>query len=1188
MLLKSLEIQGFKTFPDKTILKFEDPFVAVVGPNGSGKSNVSDALRWVLGEQSAHALRCAKMEDVIFKGASGRKAMGFAEVTLRIDNTSRELNFDNDDISISRRFYRSGESEYLINNAQVRLKDINELFMDTGLGRDGYSMIGQGKIDSIVAAKSEDRREIFEEAAGISRYRYKKEESERRLDRTEENLVRLRDILSELEDRVGPLRVQSEKAQRFIEYDTEKRGLEIGIWTEQISKAERDLRNEEDKINVAQSDYTKLENELEQIAHDIEENYNAVNACTAKMEAARSEASSLSEEAARIEGNISVLKNDIGHDEADIYKVRMELQTLKTSYVDIDAELESKQKELVTKEEEKKSLNEKFISLSDELETAHKEETSIQSSLESAQNSLTEITDSISNKRIAYSAAESSVSEIKNRGDNIDAAVIACQENIIVLENEHETILKDIEKVDEDIASADNTISGHNMKLSLRIQKRDELRPQLDKLNLDAGEQERRAHILEDLEKNYEGFAQSVRVVMKEAGRGILKGIHGPVTQIIHAASEYSVAIEIALGASLQNIVVDTESDARNAISFLKRRNAGRATFLPLSTIKGNKISVRDVENMQGFIGLAADLVTCEDRYQNINHFLLGRIIVCDSLDNATAIARRLNFRNRIVTLDGQVINAGGSFTGGSLARNAGLLDRANEIKRLKENALKLRNDLAEKNVQFKKLQEEISKADAELQVANAERGRLNEKKLLLGAELNRNEREVTSAKERLSDLEKEKTDSLSRIKEIEDNLSSIKSEIDTAEAEASKLRKNIDLLNSDRNFNLNFVSELQNKLQNIRIELISIDKDKETLTDNIETLKTKKSESVGYEDRLKLQSEQLKAHIESLNAEIAELEKQAEAKKNDSTNKSGEIALITEKRNELEKQSGELRVKERDLNSKKESIGAELARLSDRKDGLQADLDVTIQKLWEEYELTRREAQEQAIEITDLAASRKRLQELKNKIKALGSVNVGAVVEYKEVSERYEFLKAQIEDVEKSRLTLIKLIGELTVQMKDQYAERFKEINENFTEIFRELFDGGNAYLEFTDKEDILSSGIDIKVHPPGKVVSNIEALSGGEKALVAISIYFAIMKVSPPPFCMLDEVEAALDDANVERFAEYLQRMNDNTQFIVITHRRGTMENADSLYGVTMQDDGISRVLHLDNKETAATTFA
>ncbi len=1181
MLLKSLEIQGFKTFPDKTVLKFEDPFVAVVGPNGSGKSNVSDALRWVLGEQSVHALRCAKMEDVIFKGASGRKAASFAEVTLRIDNSSRELDFDNDDISVSRRFYRSGESEYLINNAQVRLKDINELFMDTGLGRDGYSMIGQGKIDSIVSVKSEDRREIFEEAAGISRFRYKKEESERRLDRTEENLVRLRDILSELEDRVGPLKVQSEKAQKFIEYDEEKRGLEIGIWTEQIAKSEKDLRDEEDKVSLAKSDYSKLENEIDSVAKAIEENYNAVNACTVKMEQARNDASSLSQEAARIEGDISVLKNDIAHDKSDIERAESELDLLISSSEDIDAELAEKKKQLEEKETGKSSLNDKFVSLSDELERSHNEEDEIRLNLEAAQKDLTEINNAVSEKRISVSAAESSLNEIKNRGDNLSSAVSEGKEALINLQNEHETIEKDIEKVEAEIAEENNSIDGYAIKLSLRKKKRDEMRSQLDKLKLDAGEQERRAHILEDLEKNYEGFAQSVRAVMREAERGIIGGVHGPVTQIIHAESKYSTAIEIALGASLQNIVVDTEADARNAISFLKRRNAGRATFLPLSTIKGNRISTRDVEGMNGFVGLAAELVNCEERYQNINNFLLGRIIVCDTLDNATAIARRLGFRNRIVTLDGQVINAGGSFTGGSLARNAGLLNRENEIKRLRELAAKIRKDLSDKSAEFQKLEEEIKSAGAELDVANAEKSRLNDKKLLLGAELTRNERDILSANERLRDLEDESRDSLSRIAELEKELNSLRSEIDTHEGKASKLRTKIDYLSSDRNSFISYISELQNKLQNVRIEIISADKDMDAIKSGIETLEVRKAEGSDNVQKLKLRADELKKHIVELEKRIVEFKESAQSKKSDSENKSNEINLIIEERNLLEKQSGDLRVKERELNSKKENIGLELARLNERRETLQKDLDFTLAKLWEEYELTRREAEEQAIKIHDLQEAKTRLVELRAKIKALGSVNVGAVVEYKEVSERYNFLKNQIADVEKSRLTLIRLIGELTIQMKEQYARRFKEINTNFTEIFRELFGGGNAYLEFSDKEDILSSGIEIKVHPPGKVVSNIEAMSGGEKALIAISIYFAIMKVSPPPFCMLDEVEAALDDANVERFADYLHRMNDNTQFIVITHRRGTMESADSLYGVTMQDDGISRVLHLDSKD-------
>ncbi|MDO4460139.1 MAG: chromosome segregation protein SMC [Clostridia bacterium] len=1181
MLLKSLEIQGFKTFPDKTILKFDDPFVAVVGPNGSGKSNVSDALRWVLGEQSTKALRCAKMEDVIFKGASGRKAMGYAEVTLNIDNSGRELDFDNDNISVSRRFYRSGESEYLINNAQVRLKDINELFMDTGLGRDGYSMIGQGKIDSIVSAKSEERREIFEEASGISRYRYKKEESERRLERTEDNLIRLRDILGELEDRVGPLRVQAQKAEKFIEYDTEKKSLEVGIWVVQLSDSERQIRNQEDKISLAQGDYNKIDSELNATVTQMEENYKLTNELTTQIEELRTASASMSEEAAKIDGDISVLNNDIEHNRSDIIRLKQELETSKFSAADIDLQIEESEMNLSEKNESLTALNKKFAEKSEELDTAKKEGEEINGSIIAEQNKVLELNNSIAQNRIVYSAAESSLVEINSRGSSIDSAISENITNTKKLIKVLYQLKQDSEDNRKSIAGCNNTLSGHNMKLGLKRKKAETLQSELNHLTLDIGEKERRAKILEDLEKNFEGFAQSVRAVMRDASHGILKGIHGPVTQLIHTDSKYSVAIEIALGGAAQNIVVDGEREAKDTINYLKRKNIGRATFLPLTNIRGNRISSKEFENLSGYIGIASDLTHYDQKYADINLNLLGRTIVVDNLDSASVIAKRISYRNRIVTLDGQVINAGGSFTGGSLAKNSGLLDRSNQIAKIKSEAEELRKTQEEKTAEYKALTEEISSASAEIKLTEQTMQELTHKEVVIGADISRIEKEISVSEQRGKELLAEKQDSANRIKALTDQMNALDDEYNKANEMLAESRSTLDSLSFDIMHYQTYSSEINNEIQNIRIDIVTVEKDRDSLIETITNLKTQKEEKSGAEDRITGRIQELENHTAELSEKIVKLKEEAENKRVTSSDSIERINSLTEKRTEIEGVSSNLRNAERELTSKRENISLELARLNDKKESLSSDYEIIVAKLWDEYELTRREAEEQAIVIEDLSAARKRLTELRNKIKALGSVNVGAVVEYKEVSERYNFLREQISDVEKSRLSLIKLIAQLTEQMEVQYHDRFKEIAENFSEIFKELFGGGTASLEFSEKDDILNSGIDIRVHPPGKIVSNIEALSGGEKALVAISIYFAIMKVSPPPFCMLDEVEAALDDSNVTRFAEYLHRMNDNTQFIVVTHRRPTMESADSLYGVTMQDDGISRVLALEKHE-------
>ena len=1183
MLLKSLEIQGFKTFPDRTVLKFEEPLVAVVGPNGSGKSNVSDAIRWVLGEQSTRVLRCSKMEDVIFKGASGRKAMGYAEVTLNIDNSDRKLNFDGDNLAITRRYYRSGDSEYLINKAAVRLRDINELFMDTGLGRDGYSMIGQGKIDSIVAAKSEERREIFEEAAGISRYRYRKEESERRLNRAEDNLVRLRDILSELEERVEPLRIQSEKAQKFIEFDSEKKGLEIGIWVETLNRSGNILRDHEDKINISLSTHNEIEAEIERIAAEIEENYARTNLCTAEMENRRSEASALDEEATRTEGEISVLKNDILHNNQNIERLNSEIFDTSDSQKNIDSDIEEKNALIDAKKAELDGHSKEYIRKADELEELRKGSDDVSRKMEDSSILIAKLKAELAEERVRYSSAASSVAEIKNRGTSLTAALEENEKKLSALRTEEKELKEFLKDTEEKIHQVNNSASGYAMRLDLRSRKAEQVKADLDKVTLDAGEAERRARILEDLERNFEGFTQSVKVVMREASHGMLKGVHGPVTKIINTPAEYAVAIETALGGAMQNIVVSTEQDAKNGINMLKRKDAGRATFMPISTMKGTVIDSCEAEKCLGFIGVASALVNCDPQYNGIRDYLLGRTVVAESMDDATVIARKLGHRYRVVTLDGQVVNAGGSLTGGSLARNSGLLSRSSEIVRIREKAAEYRAKAASLNETYKKFTEEISACQAELELARQEQQSLSEDKIRAASEIKRNSYDIEAAVNAAETIKAEMSGSQERIDAMDKAMMAAFAKISELEQKIREEEEQLASLTGSRRERLEACDRISEALQDIKLAGFAAERDIEVLQSEIASLKLRQTDSAGVIERLKAQITEAEVSTANITEQIAALTAKAEGLRADAKLKRDEIVSIGEKRTELEKRSTELRAEERDAASRRETVGHEMARLQERRDNLQKEYDTIITKLWEEYELTRREAEEQAAVIEDLPKAQRRLTELKNKIRALGSVNVAAVVEYKEVSERYEFLKAQIGDVEKSRLELIKLIAELTTHMKEQFAVRFAEINSNFVAIFKELFGGGTASLSFTDDSDILNSGIEIKVHPPGKIVSHIEALSGGEKALVAISIYFAIMKVSPPPFCMLDEVEAALDDSNVRRFADYLHKMNDNTQFIVVTHRRGTMESSDALYGVTMQEDGISKILSIKNSEVS-----
>ena len=1177
MLLKSLELQGFKTFPDKTLLKFEEGITAVVGPNGSGKSNISDAMRWVLGEQSTRALRCTKMEDVIFSGTPQRKAQGFAEVTITIDNTDRQLNFDGDTVAITRRYYRSGESEYRINKTMVRLKDVHELFMDTGLGRDGYSIIGQGKIDSIVSAKSEDRREIFEEAAGISRFRYRKEEAERRLERAEENLVRLRDILAELEGRLEPLRVQSEKAEKFIAYDAEKKNLEIGLWLETLNRSGRVVREVEEKIGVAESDYNEAEAALEEIARQIEQNFAETNGCTAQMDAIRAEAASTDESATRKEGEISVVENDTRHDREQIERLRGEIEENTRSEREIRAEIAEKETAVQAKEAEIAAHNSDFIAFTAELEALRAGTDGATKEIDAVTAQLAARNAELAEARVRRAEAESSLQEIRTRNDTVDAALAESRAQGQALEEEAQALQGMAQDTQARIQAAENAVQGHSLRLDARRKKADALKAEADRLLLDANEQARRAKLLEDLERNLEGFTQSVKTVMRERERGNLQGIHGPVTRLLHVPREYAVALETALGAAMQNVVVDSEDAAKAAIRLLKQRNSGRATFLPLSTVRGTVLDRREMEGMPGFVGIASELCRCEAQYAGIRDSLLGRTVVAENLDRAAEIARKLRYRFRVVSLDGQVVNAGGSFTGGSAARNSGLLSRAAEIERIRGEAQKLHAAAEEAAARFKAARQEAANASAELDAARSALTVLHEDEIRFAAEITRVERDVETQKRQYRDLLAEQENAAGRIASLEQTAAEAAAQIASLEADAEKIRARMEGMTDSRAEQMQRCNEMSDRLQEIRMRGLSVEKDRETLTTAIEALETRLSDRSGRVKQLRAEIEACEARIEARGTQIESLRGEVASLRAAAEEKRAAVQEIAGRRAALEQRAGELRAAERETSGKRESVGREVERLQERLEGLRREYDTIIAKLWEEYELTRREAEEIGITIEDVPAAQRRLTELKNRIKALGAVNVAAVVEYKEVSERYTFMKAQTDDVEKSKAELLKLIDDLTRRMQTQFTERFSVINEQFGRIFKDLFGGGSASLSFTDEGDILNSGIEIKVHPPGKIVSHIELLSGGEKALVAISIYFAIMRVSPPPFCMLDEIEAALDDVNVTRFANYLRRMNDHTQFIAITHRRGTMEEADVLYGVTMQDQGISKLLSL-----------
>lgn len=1183
MRLKSLEVHGFKTFPDKTKLSFENGITSVVGPNGSGKSNISDAIRWVLGEQSPKSLRCTRMEDVVFNGTDKRKRTGYAEVTLNIDNSDRFLEFNGDEIAVTRRYYRSGESEYLINKAAVRLKDINELFMDTGLGRDGYSMIGQGKIDSIVSSKSEDRREIFEEAAGISKYRYRKIDAERKLKNTEDNLLRLRDIVTELEDRVGPLKKQSEKAQQFLTYAEEKKGLEIALWLLTLDRSQDRLKTQDEKISISKAQYTAAEQALSDIAMETEDIYRRNGEFASQLETIRTDRSRLEGKAAEKRADISVAENDILHINENISRIQSEIEQSTENADKLEKSIAEKQAEIDVLDGKIISKQKEYAEVSEKLNEVNLESGKSGDILQDVTAELSVLTTQSADERVIEMTSESSIIELGNR---IEALKEQCDEKRLQSDDLKEMADRykaDIKIIEEEISSSSNTIDGLRLKLSSKDKKRSEAKSECEKLGLDIREAQRKINFLENMERNLEGFSKSVKSVVNASNNGRLRGICGPVSRVISVPSEYAVAIEIALGAAMQNIVVENDEDAKQAIRYLKSTDGGRATFLPLNTIKPRELKESGLDDSYGFIGIASDICSCDNKYKNILGSLLGRIVVAEDLNSAANIAKRYSYRFKVVTLDGQVVNAGGSLTGGSLARSTGVLSRASDIKKLKEHTDKLINKEKDADKLFEALNREYASIEAELLGSQADLSNNRQKLVETQAELKTCETELENCVSLINNAQNEIDESLGRIENLKEDRDKARQQIEALNRKIAKAEETVNSVTGNRAELTQKREEFSMLLQNIRLEIVKFRKDIDALNSEIVFAKNTGTNAEQQRLLLKKQIDEYNNSISELKNKITDYQNEIQSLNNSMLSLDDRTAALAEQRDLLEKRSVEIRNIERDKTNEREISGRELARLEERKINIQKEYDDIISKLWDEYELTKREAEKIAIEIEDDANAKKRLNELKQKIRALGNVNVNAIEEYKEVSERYGFMTEQVNDVEKSKAEIEKLISGLTKQMKEVFVESFEQINKNFTYTFKELFGGGTASLSLSDPENILTSGIDILVHPPGKIVVNLDALSGGEKALVAIALYFAIMKVRPAPFCVMDEIEAALDDVNVYRFASYLRRMTDKTQFILITHRRGTMEEADVLYGVTMQDEGISKLLELRATEVA-----
>lgn len=1178
MYLKSLELQGFKSFPDKVKLTFDKGLTAVVGPNGSGKSNIGDSIRWVLGEQSTKTLRGNKMEDVIFSGTVARKPVGFAMVTLTLDNSDRALNSDENEVSVTRKLYRSGESEYRINGKGVRLKDINELFMDTGLGRDGYSIIGQGRIAEIVSAKSNERRDIFEEAAGISKFRYRKTEAERKLTAAQENLLRLNDIVLELEGRVEPLRVQSEKAEKFLVLAQERKKLEISVWVHRIGELRSKLDDLENALLINKNEYENIQNDIEREEIKINEGYQKIQESSVKVERLREQILEAEKRASQYKSDIAVFENDISHSNTSLDSIKERKISLSENEIKNKTVIESKLKEIERIISESKIISERLSEVESGFEAARLEDESLGISSDRAGNEINGLYIKQSEYRSELAGAQSAANEAQEQLD-----IMSGQENI--LKDQADQYAKEKKEISEGINAANekaeelqNRFQGFSNLYKDKQSRLLKRKGEQENLSLEIKEKQQRRKLLTDLENNMEGFARSVKEIMRASSSGRISGIRGTVAQLVSVKQEYATAIETALGGAMQNIIVEDDTAAKRCIRLLKENRFGRATFLPMTSVKGYNLNQPELSGENGFVALGSELVDFDRQYERIVSSLLGRTAVAEDIDSAAVIAKKYGYKFRIVTLDGQIVNAGGSFTGGSAVHSAGVFSRKNELDNLSVQIKELNERLEDGNGKIHKLSEAVQRISVQLDEVKAEQTEILQDKIRFESEFSRAAAmekqaiaQLSDYKSRFDSLKERKDNSEILIRRSKEKLKEIEALIKISEENLARDQGRKESIRSRR-------EELSAEMSSLRIKSAELVKDRQSAERELESLKAGSNEAIEGLKKLEEEEKQLEASIEEKKSAILQRK-----------NSLGEISgLVSQYNNDIKTWQNvhtqqdiyvsNLRNGIKELNTAKEKYSGEISKTEERKISAQSDYDGLINQLYEVYEMTRSEAEESAEKITDVISANKRLNEIKGKIRALGNVNVGAIEEYKEVSERYKFLSGQINDVKSSKRELERLIEDLTQDMCRIFAESFVIINNNFKDIFSELFGGGKAELILTDPENVLESGIEIRVAPPGKVIKNLISLSGGEQSFVAICIYFAILKLRPAPFCILDEIDAALDEVNVKKYAQYLKRFTDSTQFVLVTHRRSAMEEANVLYGVTMQEDGISKLLKME----------
>ena len=1187
MILKSLILQGFKSFPDRTEIRFLGGMTAIVGPNGSGKSNISDAIRWVLGEQSSRSLRGAKMEDVIFGGTAKRRAVGFAEVSLILDNSTGVFKSEFAELMVTRRYYRSGESEYFLNKKHCRLRDINELFMDTGLGRDGYSVIGQGRIDEILALKSEDRREIFEEAAGVTKFRYRKEESERKLAATEENLIRIRDIYTELENQAGPLAKQAEKARQYLVLRDELRALEVTLWLLDLEKLAADSAANQtvsadcaSQLDRAHAEQDACYARSEQLAAELRKIELEADRLRTRLREMEQERAARQSRCAVLRANIQNLNDNIVRARQDAARSTEQAQTL-------DDQLAARRERCAELDGEQVRLNERLerceSALAGQEETREKRE----AALSAAEQTARELLENAHRLEMERTAAQTGLDGMESRKGTIDADIEQAAAAVREEEENHAGYERELEECRQKLDGMRNRVSGLAMKRDNRRARVEQLTHESAALTAQCTDTANRIRMLEEMQREYEGFSRSVKAIMQRKANGA-EGVHGPVSSLITVDDEYVTAIETALGAASSHIVVDTANVGKQCIEYLKRTDNGRATFLPLDTIRPASLRENGLDRHPGFCGTADELVRYDPQYQNIITNLLARTVVAENMNHALSIARAHGNRFRIVTLDGQVIQSGGAMTGGSVSKSTGVLARASKLAALREQQAGQERRRREAGERLSAAKEELAALEYDAGVIEAERARAQEEAARLTAVLSQHQTLLDSMRTRRDALALERDDLSNARRQYEETITRLDAALGENRAADEKNNQALEAARREQAEAETAQAALAGELAELRAALGSNRTAWETETRAAGELEALRAELGGSLEHVEETVAGFLTEIERAETELAEQESREEQ---------SDAGFADVQRLIDAQVSQRMRVEEARTRADKEAIAAndqilalerEAGRLQSQAVQLQNQENGILDKMWETYELTPSPAQAIRIELTDLPASRKEAADLRSKMRALGAVNPDAVQEYEALTERLTFLGGQKADLEKAQSDLREVIDELTVRMKEIFASEFARLNGYFGETFREIFGGGNASLVLADTSDILNCGIDIHVSLPGKSLKTITLLSGGEKALVATALYFAILKVRPTPFCILDEIEAALDDVNVVRFAQYLRRLTSDTQFIVITHRRGTMEEADVLYGVTMQEQGVSKLLMLNLAEAEKTLGA